>query len=219
MQLPSGGARLGRAPEKPSFAQTCNLLSRYLNGKGNFSDLGLQIRGKLEAAGSINSHALGKPDVAPATPTINFLANMGKSNPAPQIDLNSTDLVLEHNSVDRASAREPNKTAPLTIFYSGEVLVFDDFPADKAREVLSLASKVSSPAASGVFPTVSPTPQAPFHFSRSNVSGLPIARRSSLHRFLEKRKDRSAARAPYPLQHGPFPVAYSEDVLDLNFKL
>ncbi|CAH9098840.1 unnamed protein product [Cuscuta epithymum] len=215
MQLPADGARLGRAPEKPSFAQTCNRLSQYLNGKGNFSDLGLQIRGKLEAAGSKQSHALGKPDVAAAPPTINFL---GKSNPAPEIDLNSSDVVLEHNSVDQAS-KEANKTAPLTIFYSGKVLVFDDFPADKAREVLSLASKVSSPAACGVFPTVSPTPQAPFLLSGSNVSGLPIARRSSLHRFLEKRKDRSTARAPYPLQHGPFHVAYSEDVLDLNFKL
>ncbi|VFQ65183.1 unnamed protein product [Cuscuta campestris] len=49
MQLPFDGGRSARAAEKPNFAQTCNLLSQFLKGKGNLRDLGLEIRGKLEA--------------------------------------------------------------------------------------------------------------------------------------------------------------------------
>nr|GMC50000.1 protein TIFY 10A-like [Ipomoea batatas] len=70
---------------------------------------------------------------------------------------------------------------------------------------------------------------------------LPIARRSSLHRFLEKRKDRAIARAPYQVHnhHSAMPSSsknhpssssnngnedYSSsnsgnELLDLNFKL
>lgn len=37
--------------------------------------------------------------------------------------------------------------------------------------------------------------------AEGNTSDLPIARRSSIHRFLAKRKDRAAARAPYQLHN------------------
>ncbi|RAL43842.1 hypothetical protein DM860_014343 [Cuscuta australis] len=248
MQLPFDGGRSARAAEKPNFAQTCNLLSQFLKGKGNLRDLGLEIRGKLEAPDS--KHRLNvsreKPDVATAAPTIDFLGNMGKSNYSPlEQDLNFTGLVPKHTAVgsspalaDEASKEAPReaaaKTAPLTIFYSGKVMVFDDFPADQAAAVLTLARKVSfQNATSGVFQTVTAdvqptsvsnrTPQVLSRPSGPNVSDLPIARRSSLHRFLEKRKDRSVARAPYQLLHNPLPSSSSssskDEVLDLNFKL
>ncbi|KAL2321918.1 hypothetical protein Fmac_026297 [Flemingia macrophylla] len=43
-------------------------------------------------------------------------------------------------------------------------------------------------------PSIVEHPQAP---SKSVVCDLPLAKKASLHRFLEKRKDRIAARAPY----------------------
>ncbi|RRT40453.1 hypothetical protein B296_00058531 [Ensete ventricosum] len=110
----------------------------------------------------------------------------------------------------------------LTIFYAGKVMVFDDFPAAKAKDLMQMASNESiaaqkisfsapraaaSPskldsmlaAASGSQSMAAPSPDSP---SKTSASDMPIARRNSLHRFLEKRKDRCV------LQLVPPSVAY-----------
>ena len=79
-------------------------------------------------------------------------------------------------------------TAPLTIFYGGRVVVFDDFPADKAAEVVSLAEGAGAERAAAA---------APAPRDGTELADLPIARKASLQRFFAKRKDRLGARAPY----------------------
>jgi jasmonate ZIM domain-containing protein len=39
--------------------------------------------------------------------------------------------------------QEKKEKQQLTIFYGGKVLVFDDFPADKAKDLMQIASKGS----------------------------------------------------------------------------
>nr|AXF53804.1 TIFY 10A protein [Jatropha curcas] len=212
------------APEKPNFTQTCNLLSQYLKERGRFGDINLGINGKIEAKGSESSRL-------PKT-TLNLLPDIEQnssaenpSRPSLSAEIKTADFFpkfvgsgspypVEDSANKSADLRKPPSSIPadpvpaqMTIFYGGRVMVFDDFPADKAKEIFALAAKGSSNTTNG-FLTSLPTASA-MDKSRTpsvsndaggeglqlrpqdtNGSDLPIARRASLHRFLEKRKER-----------------------------
>ncbi|KAF8723325.1 hypothetical protein HU200_021847 [Digitaria exilis] len=71
----------------------------------------------------------------------------------------------------------PAPAAQLTISYGGRVVVVDGVPAEKAAELVRLAAAQAAPRA---------------------ADDLPVARKASLQRFMEKRRVRAAARAaPY----------------------
>lgn len=87
---------------------------------------------------------------------------------------------------------------PMTIFYNGQVVVFNDLSPEKVEEIMKIAE---SGAAAQKKPVVK------IEECSKNVivanSDLPIARKASLARFLEKRKDRITARSPYQVQESP----------------
>ena len=193
-----------------SFAMACSLLSRYVRQNGAAAaELGLGIRGEGEA-----------PRAAPAT--MSLLPGEAERKKEtmklfPQsAGFGQQDAITADSAAD-AREQEPEKRQ-LTIFYGGKVLVFNDFPADKAKGLMQLASKGSpvapqnaaAPAPAAVtdntkapmavpapvssLPTAQADAQKP---ARANASDMPIARKASLHRFLEKRKDRLNAKTPY----------------------
>ncbi|GJV71813.1 TIFY 10A-like protein [Tanacetum coccineum] len=89
----------------------------------------------------------------------------------------------------------PAAKQPMTIFYNGQVVVFNDLSPEKVEEIMKIAQ---SGAAAQKKPVVK------IEECSKNVivanSDLPIARKASLARFLEKRKDRITARSPYQVQ-------------------
>lgn len=225
------GQKMVRAPEKSNFSQTCNLLSQYLKEKGTFGDLNLGIStGGLAAPSAATMNLFpavdksGQNSAVPAPRNLNsinfFPLQAGFApTPAKQGVPNMADFSFSANKP------KPEFAAQMTIFYGGQVIVFNDFPAEKAKEIMLLASK-GSRQNPNTFPSttlvqkpaepsklvVAPNPTVVPSFTNNIVqehiqlqqrtpppvvSDLPIARKASLTRFLEKRKDRITARAPY----------------------
>ncbi|KAG4146188.1 hypothetical protein ERO13_D05G141200v2 [Gossypium hirsutum] len=136
----------------------------------------------------------------------------------------------------RKPAKVEPKNSQMTIFFGGQVAVFNDFPADKFKEIMDLLASHGCSTASGVvvdtvmekvksktvqiepsnheIPDLnvstatgnSPPPphdsSVEWHqYGGSGPSDLRIARRNSLHKFFEKRKERATARAPYQVNN------------------
>ncbi|CAJ1975735.1 unnamed protein product [Sphenostylis stenocarpa] len=229
------GQKPAKSPEKSSFSQTCSLLSQYIKEKGSFGDLTLGMTCSTEPCGS--------PETSCQSATTMNLFPTKENNVTPK-NLTTMDLLSpqasyhpseEIPSLVNSSAIKPlskgAKTAQMTIFYGGQVVVFDDFPADKANEIMSYARgkpqsqsnsvftytqsqpsfppnlvRASADSSAPIIPTVNITNSIHEHSqasARPIVCDLPIARKASLHRFLEKRKDRIASKAPYPVTNGP----------------
>ncbi|KAE8731985.1 Pectin lyase-like superfamily protein isoform 1 [Hibiscus syriacus] len=198
---------MSSSPEKPSFSQTCSLLSRYLKEKGSFGDLTLGMNCSVEANGN--------PEMLRPCPTMNLFPVNEKSgggcgrNVGAARKSRSMDLFPNQAGFPPPPVPKDDGLERLIL-----VIVFNDFPADKAKEIMLLAGKGNSRSNSmarspvesgnGVPPTASFSNTATQDCVRSALrpipgGDLPIARRASLHRFLEKRKDRITTRAPYQI--------------------
>ncbi|PQQ11194.1 protein TIFY 9 [Prunus yedoensis var. nudiflora] len=99
-----------------------------------------------------------------------------------------------------ASEKLEETTTPLTIFYHGTVSVFD-VPRDKAESILKLALEGNS--AKAAESALAVDSKLVLHSSDQQQlldpldGDLPIARRKSLQRFLEKRKERLNSVSPF----------------------
>ncbi|KAL3528567.1 hypothetical protein ACH5RR_007889 [Cinchona calisaya] len=237
----SSSKRLGKAVEKSNFAHTCNLLSQYVKERGSLRDLNLAGIGGI-------SKAIAKPQESKATTTtlnlLNKMQNLDQpsSHRGKPVDPfsrlaasvtsgTSDDAMRKASRLSKEETVSEPKRAQMTLFYAGEVIVFEDCSAEKAKEIMHLASSgrsgnanvngsqkitpsnnveklcfgeavasSSKAPAKSVSTSAQELPQQP-QLEANNTSELPIARRSSLHRFLAKRKDRAGARAPYQLHN------------------
>ncbi|KAL1319660.1 hypothetical protein HN51_064461 [Arachis hypogaea] len=182
-----------KSPEISTFSQTCNRLSQYLRENGSFGDLTLGITKRNPAP---ETH--GSPENSCYSATTMELFPTKENNNVTTMDLLYPRAPAYAPAPVNTSAFKDGKGAQLTIFYGGEVMVFDDIPAEKAEEILSLAKRGNSSACASTQHTRPYLFQPHSQLQSAPVVGdLPIARKASLHRFLEKRKDRIASKAPY----------------------
>ncbi|CAH8381365.1 unnamed protein product [Eruca vesicaria subsp. sativa] len=213
---------------KASFSLTCSRLSQYLKENGSFGDLSLGMSCMPETNGMSRKPTTTMslfPCEASNVDSMAAAPNVKPKNLFPrQPSFSSSSSSLPKDDVPKMtqttcsrSVKPEPQTAPLTIFYGGQVIVFNDFSAEKAKEVMNLASKGTAHSFTGftstlnnnnnIVPTQNQVPhlmktatQDPILSSSAAMAcELPIARRASLHRFLAKRKDRVTSKAPYQL--------------------
>ncbi|KAL6867229.1 hypothetical protein ACP4OV_015253 [Aristida adscensionis] len=187
-----------RAGGGSRFAVTCGLLRQYMKEQGGVSG-GRLLAPAVAAMGLMPGGAAGATTEPAAVA-------------APEETATTTVLELfpqQAGTLKDAQERKEPETAPLTIFYGGRMLVFDDFPAEKAEEIMQLAGSsscnVDPAAAAAAAVSQNALGQPP------SLPDMPIARKASLQRFLEKRKSRLTAGDPYPAPTpSPSPAAASE---------
>ncbi|PWA80949.1 ZIM-domain protein 6 [Artemisia annua] len=192
----------GKAPvEKSKFAQTCNRLSMFLKEKRNLREINAKIDPKGVKENATTIDLLSNIDhqgekVSKEDKTVNTIPEYVILDSSCEIDDDATIVA----SSSKAVISKAPKTAQMTIFYGGKVVVLDDVPADRARDMMLVAQNGSSPnnKAEKQVELASTSKETITHAElRAKDSDLPIARRASLHKFLAKRKDRANVRAPY----------------------
>ncbi|MQM00792.1 hypothetical protein Taro_033539 [Colocasia esculenta] len=132
----------------------------------------------------------------PGRPLKSFNQPSPSAAPETGPTLQSPYPVLNHAS--RSAVRGHPETAPLTIFYNGMVTAFD-VTSDEAETIIRMAERgnVEKPVE---------RPEESLLDDHHAEGDLPIARRKSLQRFLEKRKERCKAPAAEPLSSSFSPV-------------
>ncbi|KAF3610334.1 hypothetical protein DY000_02045649 [Brassica cretica] len=192
--------------EKSTFTRRCSLLSRYLKEKGSFGNinLGLIRKPNSDRVLSGNSDPPGKQHKADSeTKTLDVFQRVLKGEPSPGKANEDSNL---------SNPSEPG-SSQLTVFFGGKVLVYNEFPTDKAKEILEVAKQAkpvtdiniktqinvenNDKKSNMVLPDLNEPTNSVDIVNQQNQVVERIARRASLHRFFAKRKDRAVARAPY----------------------
>ncbi|KAJ9709961.1 hypothetical protein PVL29_001442 [Vitis rotundifolia] len=114
----------------------------------------------------------------------------------PKSDQNYLPALPVYSPVFRPVSAE---TTPITIFYNGTVSVFDVSP-EQIESIMKLALDGSTKTVEPADSKLAIPPNEEQQLLETLNGDLPLARRKSLHRFLEKRKERLTSVSPYPPQ-------------------
>ncbi|EOA21945.1 hypothetical protein CARUB_v10002439mg [Capsella rubella] len=169
---------------KPKFQKFLDRRRSFREIQGAISKIDPEIIKSLLASGggNHNTDSSAKSSSVPSTP---------REHQLPQIPISPV-----HASLARPSTEAVSGTVPMTIFYNGTVSVYK-VSRNKAEEIMKVANETaaskkdtSSTETETDLSVITPTTLRPKLFGQNLEGDLPIARRKSLLRFLEKRKER-----------------------------
>ncbi|CAD5331552.1 unnamed protein product [Arabidopsis thaliana] len=170
---------------KPKFQKFLDRRRSFRDIQGAISKIDPEIIKSLLASTGNNSDSSAKSRSVPSTPR----------EDQPQIPISPV-----HASLARSSTELVSGTVPMTIFYNGSVSVFQ-VSRNKAGEIMKVANEAASKKDESSMETdlsvILPTTLRPKLFGQNLEGDLPIARRKSLQRFREKRKERLVSTSPY----------------------
>ncbi|GJN30470.1 hypothetical protein PR202_gb18779 [Eleusine coracana subsp. coracana] len=157
------------------FAVTCGLLRQYMKEQGGMPAMAMNLM--PGAAADVVVASSTEPEEEGKAMLELFPQQAGTLK---------KDLLATRKKEEETEQRR----APLTIFYGGRMVVFHDFPADKAQEIMKAATSSCN--------VVAVSPPTPATAGQPCLPDMPIARKASLQRFLAKRKNRLATEGPDP---------------------
>ncbi|KAJ6827004.1 protein TIFY 10c-like isoform X1 [Iris pallida] len=174
------------------FSVACALLSKMVKENRSFAGL-----------------ALAKPNAIYKPPTTMSLlpgVDVSAENQPDTADTDPAPVRAATKCMDLFPSSEPEERPPLTIFYRGSVIVFDDLSETEAKDLVQMVSAAAaSSSMADRLPGSCPTNSASLPPARVNHSAdlLLQARNASVSRFLSKRKERTDANAPYQVRAKP----------------
>lgn len=188
LELDFFGMERNNSTNNSSVASVTTAVPNTASKKPQF-DRRLSFRGIQNAISKINPEVLKSvisSGTAPSTP----LPQSAKPSPLlPEPQKNSFPTLPEF----RATYGD-GTGVPMTIFYNGSVSVFNVSP-DKAEDIIKFATDGNVKNGDAL-----PPPSVnnhPNNFFGVLSGDLPMARKKSLQRFFEKRKERLIAVSPY----------------------
>nr|APU52349.1 jasmonate ZIM-domain protein 5 [Artemisia annua] len=133
---------------------------------------------------------------ASASANSGFLTSKSSLSPKPQLQ-----TLPVYNNQDCGNVNMAKSGPPLTIFYNGNVSVFD-VSSDQAEQIMKIAQSGSTSGSKIACERPPVDVKAEIDQSPAPNKDLPLSRKKSLRRFLEKRKERQVAKSPYAYSQG-----------------
>lgn len=124
-------------PGKSNFTRRCSLLSRYLKENGSFGNIDLGLLPKPES----DLVLLPSKSDLPGKQNAMKKAEHSESKDLERVSKGESSTSFGGKVKDADLSETEPGSSQLTIFFGGKVIVYNEFPANKANEIMQVAKQ------------------------------------------------------------------------------